>query len=210
MKKLLALLVVGSFLITLTGCPNPPSGTNRPTIPDTSKNSSARTPPGGDTPPVSEAKHEGTVVSVDKEKLVMKDKDGKEMAHKVGADAKITVDGKEGKLEELKKDASITVTTKGDAVTKIEAKASTAPPPPAPVTPDETAEGTLVSADAAKMELTAKVKDKDTMFTADKDTKITVDGKDGKFEDLKKDLKVKVTTTKKGDKTVATKIEASK
>jgi Cu/Ag efflux protein CusF len=70
--------------------------------------------------------HEGKVVKVDGNKLTMSDKDGKnEHTHAIPADAKITVDGKDAKLADLKAGTAIKVTAekKGDAVhvTKIEA-----------------------------------------------------------------------------------------
>ena len=71
--------------------------------------------------------HEGTVVKVDKDRLTMADKDGKnEHSHTVPKDAKVTRDGKDAKLSDLMKGDSVKVTIekKGDktAVTKIEAK----------------------------------------------------------------------------------------
>ena len=68
--------------------------------------------------------HEGTVVSVTETKLTMTDKDGKEHSHDVGTDAKIMIDGKDGKLADLKKGDKIKVTTGEDKkkVTKIEVK----------------------------------------------------------------------------------------
>ncbi len=70
--------------------------------------------------------HEGKVVKAEKGKLTMTDKDGKnEHTHAVAADAKITSDGKECKLEDLKAGSTVKVTTekKDDKVvaTKIEA-----------------------------------------------------------------------------------------
>ena len=67
--------------------------------------------------------HEGTVVSVSGDKLVMK-ADDKEHEHTVAKTAKITCDGKECKLEDLKPGQKIRVTTKkGDktTATKIQA-----------------------------------------------------------------------------------------
>jgi hypothetical protein len=68
--------------------------------------------------------HSGLVVSAGNHKLVMTDKEGKnEMTHTVSADAKITCDGKECKLDELKRGTRVTVTTeKGDktVATRIE------------------------------------------------------------------------------------------
>jgi len=70
--------------------------------------------------------HEGVIVKAGEGKLTMTDKDGKnEHTHTVAADAKITCDGKECKLEDLKKGFPVKVTTKeGDkkVAVRIEAK----------------------------------------------------------------------------------------
>lgn len=71
--------------------------------------------------------HEGKVVKVEVGKLTMSDKDGKNLhTHAIPAAAKITLDGKEAKLEDLKAGAKVKVTTEkvGDKiqVTKIEAQ----------------------------------------------------------------------------------------
>lgn len=59
--------------------------------------------------------HDGMVVSVAEGKLVMSDKEGKnEHTHKIGADTKITLDGKAAKITDLKKGDKVKVTT-GDA-----------------------------------------------------------------------------------------------
>lgn len=70
--------------------------------------------------------HEGKVVKAGDGKLLMSDKEGgKQHMHIVPATAKITCDGKECKLEDLKEGTMIRVTTKDDTertVTKVEAK----------------------------------------------------------------------------------------
>lgn len=71
--------------------------------------------------------HEGKVVMAGGGKLTMTDKDGKnEHTHEVAADAKISLDGKECKLEDLQKGTAIKVTTakKGDktVAVKVEGK----------------------------------------------------------------------------------------
>jgi hypothetical protein len=73
--------------------------------------------------------HDGVVVKAAEGELVMADKEGKnEHKHVVAIDARITRDGKECKLEDLKKGDQIRVTAeqKGDKVlvTKIEGKNS--------------------------------------------------------------------------------------
>lgn len=71
--------------------------------------------------------HEGKVVKAEAGKLTMTDKEGKkEHTHAVPAEAKVSCDGKDCKLEELKAGSTVKVTTekKGEkiVVTKVEAK----------------------------------------------------------------------------------------
>ena len=58
--------------------------------------------------------HDGKVVSVMGDKLVMSSKDGKEHSHKLAQDAKLTCDGKVCQAEDLKAGRTIRVTTKED------------------------------------------------------------------------------------------------
>jgi len=68
--------------------------------------------------------HEGKVVSVKGDKLVMTDKDGKEHSHTLSADAKVTCDSKACKAEDLKPGQKIRVTTKkGDAKIAVQVEA---------------------------------------------------------------------------------------
>ncbi len=74
-------------------------------------------------------RHEGTVVSVTANKLVMKGKakdgeEAREHSHTLAPKAKVTCDGKECKLEDLKRGQRIRVTTRdGDRTiaTRVEA-----------------------------------------------------------------------------------------
>jgi hypothetical protein len=70
--------------------------------------------------------HEGKVVKAENGKLTMTDKDGKnEHTHKVPATAQVSCDGKACKLQDLKKDFLVRLTTTSDAearVLKVEAK----------------------------------------------------------------------------------------
>jgi len=71
-----------------------------------------------------EKSHDGKVVSVSEGKLVMTDGAGKnEHSHMIGATAKITLDGKEAKLADLKKGDDIKVTQ--DDAGKVTAVAAT-------------------------------------------------------------------------------------
>jgi len=73
--------------------------------------------------------HEGLVVSAGAGKLVMTDNAGKNQhTHDVAFDAKITCDGKDCKLEDLKKGFKVRVTTEKkegkEQATKLEARKS--------------------------------------------------------------------------------------
>lgn len=70
--------------------------------------------------------HEGHVVKVADGKLTMVGADKKEVTHEVTKDAKITLDGKEAKLADLKEHTMVKVTMKIEGekhtITKIEAE----------------------------------------------------------------------------------------
>jgi hypothetical protein len=73
--------------------------------------------------------HEGTVVKAEEGKLTMTAKDNKtKHTHDIGPDAKITIDGKEGKLTDLRAGfpVKVTIEKKGqdNVVTKVEARKS--------------------------------------------------------------------------------------
>jgi formylmethanofuran dehydrogenase subunit D len=68
--------------------------------------------------------HDGLIVSVAEGKLVMSDADGKnEHTHAIGLTAKITLNGKEAKLADLKKGDKVKVTASEDG--KVSAVAAT-------------------------------------------------------------------------------------
>jgi biopolymer transport protein ExbD len=64
---------------------------------------------------------EGTVVKAGDGKLTIEDKDSKEHSCSVAKDAKITCDGKECKLDDLKKGVKVKVTLAKKMATRIEA-----------------------------------------------------------------------------------------
>lgn len=74
---------------------------------------------------------------------------------------------------------------------------------------DDTHEGKIVRAGEGKLTMVDKDGKNEHTHTVANDTKITLDGKDAKLTDLRKDMPVKV-TTKTGDKKVVLKIEAKK
>ena len=68
--------------------------------------------------------HEGKLVSVTGNKLVMTDKDGKEHTHTLAADAKFWCDGRACRAEDLKPGMRIRVTTpKNDLKTALKVEA---------------------------------------------------------------------------------------
>jgi predicted outer membrane protein len=106
------------------------------------------------------------------------------------------IDGKDGKWDDLKKDDKITITMLvGGKVTKVELKGAPPPPPPPPPDKAATADGKFVG--YADDKLTLSVDGKDKAFDV-KGVKPQIDGKDGKWDDFKKDDKVTVTTDKDG------------
>ncbi|HQX48673.1 MAG TPA: hypothetical protein PLY87_09125 [Planctomycetaceae bacterium] len=149
-----------------------------------------------------ETTHDGAIVTISSTELVMKGKDGKEHTHAIATDAKMTLDGKACKVEDLKAKTKIRVTVlSGDpkAVTHIEG-----------IEENKhfahTHDGTVVSCTSSKLMMKdANGKEHTHSITAD--TKITCDGKDCKASDLKANEKIRV-TTKKTNKGVATEIEA--
>jgi hypothetical protein len=65
--------------------------------------------------------HSGVVVSAGAGKLTMSGKDGKvEHSHDVAKDAKISCNGKDCKLEDLKKGTAVTVTMKDKKAVQIQ------------------------------------------------------------------------------------------
>jgi len=72
-----------------------------------------------------------------------------------------------------------------------------------------THEGKIVKAEAGKLTMTDKEGKNQHTHDVATDAKITLNGKDAKITDLKAGQKVKVTTEKKGDNTVAVRIEVT-
>jgi hypothetical protein len=190
-KKLLAMCVVGALALPLTGCTSGPADT-KPTNPAKSEpGKPIKSEPGKSEPgaPKTETA-EGTFVSAEKDKItIAAGADKKEWSAAITADTKITRDGKAAKWDELKKEDKVKVTYTGkdkDAkATEITATPAAAPPVPTPV------DATVTKAGDKATDITIKAGDKD--YTLDDKTKITVDGKEGKPADVKKDMKGKAT-----------------
>ena len=112
--RTLPLLLVAVALALFAGTPLRADDTKKPDADKTAERGDA---------------HDGTVVNVTADKLVMKSKakDGEEaveMTHKLADNAKVTCDGKECKLEDLKPGQKIRVTTKsGDKTIAVRVEA---------------------------------------------------------------------------------------
>lgn len=152
-----------------------------------------------------EAMHDGKVVSITSSKLVMSnkgDKDNKEHTHKLATDAKVTLDGKTCKAEELRAGMKIRVTTTtkdAKVATQIEAIDKNE-------TFANTHDGKVISITSSKLMMTNK-DGKEHSHLVSAETKVTCDGKVCKTSDLKAGMKIRV-TTKKSDEGVAIGIEA--
>jgi hypothetical protein len=157
--------------------------------------------------------HEGTVVSVTGNKLVMREKgDGKnakEMTHTLAPNAKVTCDGKACILSDLKPGLKVRVTAKKNdpaVATRIEAldkqksfeaggigggKGGGAQAPQKDL---KAHEGTIVSVAKDKIVMRGLGDKKEHTHTLAKDAKCTCDGKECALTDLKPGLRVRVFT----------------
>jgi truncated hemoglobin YjbI/antitoxin (DNA-binding transcriptional repressor) of toxin-antitoxin stability system len=79
-------------------------------------------------PPVKETTHSGKISAAGADSLTIKTNEDKEVKYSVPATAKILLNGEETKLADLREGASVTITKKGDLVTKVEAKSAVSPP----------------------------------------------------------------------------------
>ncbi len=146
--------------------------------------------------------HDGKVVSVNGNQLVMKGKAGKEHTHTLAADAKVTCDGDACKAADLKAGMKIRVTTKHDdkkVATHVEALDKHE-------TFANSHDGKFVSIVDHKLTMTNhKGKEHTHMLAAD--ATMTCDGKACKIDQLKAGMKIRV-TTEKGEAGKATHVEA--
>jgi len=135
--------------------------------------------------------HDGKVVSVNGNQLVMKGKHGKEHTHTLAADAKVTCDGDACKAADLKAGMKIRVTTKHDdkkVATHVEALDKHE-------TFANTHDGKFVSIVAHKLTMTNPKGKEHAHMLAD-DATMTCDGMTCKIEQLKPGMKIRVTTEK--------------
>ena len=146
--------------------------------------------------------HDGKVVRVSKENLVMTNKEGQEHSYALTADTKVSCDGNVCRKSDLKAGLKIRVTpTKADPKVAIEVEAI-----------DKNSlfadmyEGKVVSISDNKLVMTNKEGQEYSHMLAD-DAKVTCDAQACKASDLKPGLAVRLTTLK-NDKNVVIRIEA--
>jgi len=175
--------------------------------------------------------HEGTVVSVTGNKLVMREKgkgeNAKEMTHKLAPNAKVMCDGKACILSDLKPGLRVRVTAKKDdptVATRVEALDKQKSFEPGgigggkgggaaffqdPAQKDlKSHEGTIVSVAKDKIVMKGTGADKkEHTHTLAKNAKITCDGKECVLSDLKPGLRVRVSTPRDNAE-IAVRIEA--
>lgn len=139
-----------------------------------------------------EATHDGKVVSISGDKLVMTSVEGKEHAHSLAPDVKLTVDGKACKATDLEAGMRIRVTTAGadkQLATAVEGLDKN---------PEFAArnryDGKLVSITANKLVMTGNVGTAEYTRILAIDAKITRDGQVCKATDLKPGMRIRVTT----------------
>lgn len=148
--------------------------------------------------------HDGKVVSITSDKLVMTNKEGQEHSHTYTADAKLTLDGKDCKAADLKAGTRIRVTTaEGDkaVATKIEGIEKNADFASIPQ------DGKFVSLTGNKLVMTGMENKTEQTCTLAADVKVTRDGKVCKTSDLKAGMRIRVTSASNASQE-AIKIEA--
>ena len=112
---------LGNFVIKVTGHPaKGADASNELSLTVAKKSEKEHAAVAANTPePVAKdaenATHDGTVVSITSDKLVMTNKEGKEHSHGMTADAKLTLDGKDCTAADLKPGMRIRVTLQKDA-----------------------------------------------------------------------------------------------
>lgn len=149
--------------------------------------------------------HDGKLVSMTGNKLVMTGKDGQEHSHTVTADAKVCCDGKDCKSADLKPGMKIRVTLatdKPNTVTRVQALDKKFEFPVS-----NSHDGKVVSITGNKLVMTGLEGSTEHTCTLAVDCKVTCDGKVCKASDLKPGTKIRV-TSESADPHAATRVEA--
>jgi len=154
---------------------------------------------------VKEVMHDGKVVSISGDKLVMKTgKAGKEHSHTLARDAKLILDGKPCKASDLKVGTQIRVTTRGaDKQLAIRVEGLDKNPKFAASSHD----GKVVSISGDKLVMTSTESKEEQTCTLTANVKVTCDGKVCKSSDLRPGMRIRV-TSESDDPNSASLIEA--
>ena len=139
-----------------------------------------------------DAMHDGKVVSITGDKLVMKaGKAGKEHSHTLARDVKLILDGKPCKAADLKEGTQIRVTTRGaDKQLAIRVEGLDKNSKFAASSHD----GKVVSITGDKLVMTGTDGKEEQTCTLTADVKVTCDGKVCKSSDLRPGMKIRVTS----------------
>jgi hypothetical protein len=154
--------------------------------------------------PEAETTHDGNVVSLFGDKLVMKSVGGEEQSHKLATDIKLTLDGKSCMAADLKPGMRIRVTIQGNdknLASRIEGLEEN---------PDFASyrhDGKIVSITGDKLVMIGTPGEVEQTLTLAADVKVTLDEKACKFSDLKPGMRIRVTSASE-DPFAATRIEA--
>lgn len=152
---------------------------------------------------VKDATHDGKVVSIAGDKLVMANKEGKEHSHTLARDVRLTLDGKACKAADFKAGTRIRVTTRGadqQLATRVEGLDKN------PEFASNRHDGKLVSISSSKLVMANKDgKEHSHMLTAA--VKLTLDGKACQAADLKSGTRIRV-TTESDQSNAVTRVEA--
>ena len=138
------------------------------------------------------ATHDGKVVSITAEKLVMTNAEGQEHSHALTADAKLTLDGTACTAADLKPGTRIRVTTQGadkSVVSRIEGLDKN----PEFAAASNSHDGKFVSITGNTLVMTGTQGTEEHTHALTADAKISCDGTTCKSSDLKPGMRIRVT-----------------
>ena len=133
--------------------------------------------------------HDGKLISITGEKLVMTGKDGKEHSHSLATDARLILDGKSCQAADLKAGTRIRVTTQadGNSVSRIEGLDKN------PDFASNRQDGKVVSVAGDRLVVTLTQGSESQTYMLAPTVNVTCDGVVCKSADLKPGMKVRVT-----------------